>query len=57
VVAEQIGEAWRRTYPNGAVAVNPSDLPTELTLGDAGEITLPAGGAAVTVGSRLITSY
>lgn len=57
VVAEQVGEAWRRTYPNGAVAVNPSDLPTELTLGDAGEITLPAGGAAVTVGSRLITSY
>ena len=57
VVAEQVGEAWTRTYPNGAVAVNPSDLPTELTLGDAGEITLPAGGAAVTVGSRLITSY
>jgi hypothetical protein len=57
VVAEQVGEAWMRTYPNGAVAVNPSDLPTELTLGDAGEITLPAGGAAVAVGSRLITSY
>jgi hypothetical protein len=57
VAAEHVGEAWRRAYPNGAVAVNPSDLPTELTLGDAGEITLPAGGAAVAVGSRLITSY
>ena len=57
VAAEQVGEAWRRTYPNGAAAVNPSDLPTELTLGKAGAITLPAGGAAIVVGSRLITSY
>jgi hypothetical protein len=57
VPAEQVGEAWRRTYPNGAAAVNPSDLPTELTLGRAGEVTLPAGGAAIVVGSRLITSY
>ena len=57
VLAEQVGEAWRRAYPNGAVAVNPSDLPTELTLGHAGRITLPAGGAAVAVGSRLVTSY
>jgi hypothetical protein len=52
-----VGEAWRRTYPNGAAAVNPSDLPTELTLGKAGSVTLPAGGAAIVVGSRLITSY
>ena len=43
VLAEQVGEAWTRTYPNGAVAVNPSDLPTELSLGAAGTITLPAG--------------
>jgi Hypothetical glycosyl hydrolase family 15 len=57
VVAEQVGEAWRRTYPNGAVAVNPSELPTEVSLGDAGEITLPGGEAAIAVGSRLITSY
>jgi hypothetical protein len=57
IPAEQVGEAWRRTYPNGAAAVNPSDLPTELTLGRAGEVTLPAGGAAIAVGSRLITSY
>jgi hypothetical protein len=57
IPAEQVGEAWRRTYPNGAAAVNPSDLPTELMLGRAGEVTLPAGGAAIAVGSRLITSY
>jgi hypothetical protein len=57
VVAEQVGEAWRRTYPDGAAAVNPSDLPTELSLGTAGQITLPPGGAAIAVGSRLITSY
>jgi hypothetical protein len=57
VPAEQVGEAWRRAYPDGAVAVNPSDLPTELTLGKAGEITLPAGGAAIAVGARLLTSY
>ena len=57
VLAEQVGEAWRRTYPHGAVAVNPSDLPTELSLGAAGAITLPAGGAAIAVGSRLVTSY
>lgn len=57
VPAEQVGEAWRRTYPGGAVAVNPSDLPTELTLGTAGQITLPAGGAAIAVGNRLVTSY
>jgi hypothetical protein len=57
VPAQQVGEAWLRTYPNGAAAVNPSDLPTELTLGKAGSITLPAGGAAIVVGSRLITSY
>jgi hypothetical protein len=57
VPAEQVGEAWRRTYPNGAAAVNPSDLPTELTLGQAGQVTLPAGGAAIAVGGRLITSY
>jgi hypothetical protein len=57
VLAEQVGEAWRRTYPNGAVAVNPSDLPTELSLGAAGAITLPPGGAAIAVGSRLVTSY
>ena len=36
VLAEQVGEAWRRTYPQGAVAVNPSDLPTVLSLGKAG---------------------
>jgi hypothetical protein len=57
VPAEQVGEAWRRTYPGGAAAVNPSDLPTELTLSGAGRITLPGGGAAIVVGSRLITSY
>lgn len=57
VPAQQVGEAWRRTYPGGAAAVNPSDLPTDLTLGAAGQITLPAGGAAIAVGSRLITSY
>lgn len=57
VLAEQVGEAWRRTYPQGAVAVNPSDLPTVLSLGQAGTITLPPGGAAIAVGSRLVTSY
>ena len=57
VLAEQVGEAWRRTYPDGAVAVNPSDLPTELSLGAAGTITLPPGGAAIAVGGRLVTSY
>ena len=57
VLATQVGEAWRRTYPDGAVAVNPSDLPTILALGDAGTITLPPGGAAIAVGSRLVTSY
>ena len=57
VLAEQVGEAWRRTYPEGAVAVNPSDLPTVLSLGQAGTITLPPGGAAIAVGSRLVTSY
>jgi hypothetical protein len=57
VLAEQVGEAWRRAYPDGAVAVNPSDLPTELSLGAAGPITLPPGGAAIAVGSRLVTSY
>jgi len=39
------------------VAVNPSDLPTELRLGAAGPITLPPGGAAIAVGGRLVTSY
>ena len=57
VLAEQVGEAWTRTYPHGAVAVNPSDLPTGLSLGTAGPITLPPGGAAIAVGSRLVTSY
>jgi hypothetical protein len=57
VLAVRVGEAWRRTYPNGAVAVNPSDLPTILALGGAGTITLPPGGAAIAVGSRLVTSY
>ncbi len=57
VLAEQVGEAWTRTYPSGAVAVNPSDLPTELSLGEAGTITLPPGSAAIAVGSRLVTSY
>jgi putative glycosyl hydrolase-like family 15 (GHL15) protein len=57
VLAEQVGEAWTRTYPSGTVAVNPSDLPTELSLGDAGTITLPPGGAAIAVGGRLVTSY
>ena len=57
VPAARMGEAWARTYPGGAVAVNPSDLPAELTLGAAGQITLPAGGAAIVVGSRLVTSY
>jgi hypothetical protein len=57
VIVEQVGEAWRRTYPDGAAAVNPSDLPTELSLGQAGQITLPPGGAAIAVGSRLVTSY
>ena len=57
VLATRVGEAWRRTYPDGAVAVNPSDLPTILALGDAGTITLPPGGAAIAVGSRLVTSY
>lgn len=57
VLAEQFGEAWTRTYPHGAVAVNPSDLPTDVSLGTAGRITLPAGGAAIAVGSRLVTSY
>jgi Hypothetical glycosyl hydrolase family 15 len=57
VPAEQVGEAWRRIYPHGAAAVNPSDLPTELTLGQAGEITLPPRGAAIAVGGRLVTSY
>lgn len=57
VPAEQVGEAWRRTYPDGAAAVNPSDLPTVLTLGQAGEITLPPRGAAIAVGDRLVTSY
>jgi putative glycosyl hydrolase-like family 15 (GHL15) protein len=57
VLAQQVGEAWTRTYPDGAVAVNPSDLPTELSLGAAGTITLPPGGAAIAVGSRLVTSY
>jgi len=57
VLAEQVGEAWRRTYPGGAAAVNPSELPTDLTLGAVGEITLPPGGAAIAVGKRLVTSY
>jgi hypothetical protein len=57
VLAVQVGEAWMRTYPDGAVAVNPSDLPTALTLGKAGTITLPPGGAAIAVGSRLVTNY
>jgi hypothetical protein len=57
VLAEHVGEAWRRIYPNGAAAVNPSDLPSELTLGGAGPVTLPPGGAAIAVGSRLVTSY
>jgi Hypothetical glycosyl hydrolase family 15 len=57
VLAERVGEAWRRLYPHGAAAVNPSDLPTELNLGPAGEITLPPGGAAIAVGGRLVTSY
>jgi hypothetical protein len=57
VPAEQVGEAWRRTYPGGAAAVNPSDLPTELTLGTVGDVTLPPGGAAIAIGSRLVTSY
>jgi len=56
-LAEQVGEAWRRTYPDGAVAVNPADLPTEVSLGAAGLITLPPGGAAIAVGNRLVTSF
>jgi Hypothetical glycosyl hydrolase family 15 len=57
VLAQQVGEAWVRTFPHGATAVNPSDLPTVLTLGDAGTITLPPEAAAIAVGSRLVTSY
>lgn len=50
------GGAWTRTYPNGVVAVNPSDLPATVTMGSAGSVTIAAHGAAIESGGDLLST-
>ena len=50
------GDVWTRTYPNAAVAVNPSDFPATVALGSAGHVTLGPRSAAIEAGGHLLTS-
>jgi hypothetical protein len=54
--ATRDGEVWVRTYPNGTVAVNPSDTPGSVSMGSAGGVTLPPRSAAIETGGHLLTS-
>lgn len=54
--ATKDGEVWVRTYPNGVVAVNPSDVPGRVSMGSAGRVTIPPRSAAIEAGGHLLTS-
>jgi hypothetical protein len=54
--ATKHGEIWVRPYPNGVVAVNPSDVPGSVSMGSAGRVTIPPRSAAIEAGGHLLTS-
>ncbi len=52
----QQGPVWLRTYPNGMVAVNPSNIAATVTLGAAGQVVMGPESAAIETNGHLITS-
>ena len=52
--AQRSGDAWVRTFANGAVAVVPGDAPASVELPGHGTVDLPAGGAVIATGDRLV---
>jgi hypothetical protein len=54
--ATKDGGVWVRKYPNGVVAVNPSDIAGSVSLGSAGRVTIPPRSAAIEAGGHLLTS-
>jgi hypothetical protein len=51
------GAAWVRAYPRGAVAVNPSHKAVTVEMGSVGSVILPPDTAAISDGTRVITSF
>ncbi|HEX5559647.1 MAG TPA: hypothetical protein VFX13_18695 [Gaiellales bacterium] len=54
--ATKDGDVWVRRYPNGVVAVNPSDIGGSVSMGSAGRVTIPPRSAAIEAGGHLLTS-
>ena len=54
--ATRDGEVWVRTYPDAVVAVNPSDIAGSVSMGSAGQVTIPPRSAAIEAGGHLLTS-
>jgi len=54
--ATQHGEVWIRAYPDAVVAVNPSDLAGRVSMGPAGEVTIPPRSATIETGGHLLSS-
>jgi hypothetical protein len=54
--ATKDGEVWVRTYPHATVAVNPSDIAGSISMGAAGQVTIPPRSAAIESGGHLLTS-
>jgi hypothetical protein len=54
--ATKDGEVWMRSYPNAVVAVNPSDVAGSVSMGSAGQVTIPPRSATIETDGHLLTS-
>jgi hypothetical protein len=54
--ATKRGEVWTRAYPNAVVAVNPSDVAGSVSMGSAGQVTIPPRSATIETGGHLLSS-